>query len=82
MYKILDLKRVFSTFQETVWSLLNHLWQTTNLMSAQNGEFIRETELASRLFVGKELDKNLFSSQTNLLNKFSCYWIMRFEQYR
>ena len=22
MYKILDLKRVFSTFQETVWSLL------------------------------------------------------------
>ena len=23
MYKILDLSRVFSTFQETVWSLLN-----------------------------------------------------------
>ena len=23
MYKILDLKRVFSSFQETVWSLLN-----------------------------------------------------------
>ena len=66
MFKSLDLKRVFSTFQETVWSLLNHLWQTTNLMSAQNGE----TELASRLFVGKELDKNLFSSQTNLLENF------------
>ena len=25
MYKILDLKRVFSTFQETVWSLLKEL---------------------------------------------------------
>ena len=25
MYKILDLKRLFSTFQETVWSLLKNL---------------------------------------------------------
>ena len=26
MHKILDLKRVFSTFQETVWSLLKY-WE-------------------------------------------------------
>ena len=64
-------------------------------VSPQNGGFIRATELARRLFVGKakpffcfEIDKNL-SSQRNLLNNFLLldnlcknYWIIRFEQYR
>ena len=43
----------------------------------QNGGFIRATELAQRRFVGKgklffvfEIDKNLSSSQRNLLDNF------------
>ena len=52
----------------------------SNKVSPQNGGFIRETELAPTLFVGKpkpvfmEIDKNLSSSQRNLLNNFLSYW--------
>ena len=56
-------------------------------VSPQNGGFIRATELALKLFVGKakpefyNFDKNL-SSQRNLLDNFLLYWIIRFEQYK
>ena len=49
---------------------------------SQNGGFIRATELAPTLFVGKakpvfmEIDKNLSSSQSNLLNHCLLYWII------
>ena len=40
MYKILDLKRVFSTFQETVWSLLKmqNCFQHSNKFHMENLE--------------------------------------------
>ena len=65
-------------------------------VSPQNGGFIRAIEHAPRLFIGRAkpvlfslIDKNLSSSQRNLLDNFLSlgnlcrnYWIIRFEQYR
>ena len=51
-------------------------------VSPQNDRFIRATELAPRFCVGKakpvfmEIDKNLSSSQRNVLNNFLLYWII------
>ena len=51
---------------------------SVEIVSPQNGGFIRVTEIARRFFVAKadqnlfcfEIDKNLFSLQRNLLDNF------------
>ena len=83
MYKILDLKRVFYTFQETVWSHLNNVYVHTCLcnypLSNHVSNCVYETRIQYKLVLETYIRasfeiKPIKHSLTGIFSRVSCRW--------